>query len=460
MVEALSELVAFTLLPGTALLLGVGYSLREIYRLGETRIAIVLLVLGFMLFHQTTEFVHFLETGAFRDPIAGELPETSANLVAAGSVYYVLALLREERDLKQSLEASRAEIETVKDRLELIFENVNDGILLVDLDDEVIVQANRPARELLRYERGELEGLSPYEIHPHEPELFDELTNALQPDGGVVSEKLSCRRSDGSQMPAAVSASRTDLDETDTLLVTIRDNTEREQYRSQADLLTRVLRHNLRNDINIVTGYLSAIRNGVDDPEIHSFVDKSLQKCNGLVEISDQTRQLNEILDIEHEKIGAVTDLVSLVEDILEAYEREYPAARIETDLPEEALVAASENVRWAIENLIENAIVHAESDPRVLVSIERETIEADGLKSEWTTITVADHGPGIPESEAAVLDDEMNRTQIQHGSGLGLWIVEQLARIFDGQLEIDADPASSFSTEVSLRLQPGPNGG
>ena len=260
-------------------------------------------------------------------------------------------------------------------------------------------------------------------------------------------------------MPAAVSVSRTELDGSDMLLVTIRDNTEREQYRSQLDLLTRVLRHNLRNEINIVTGYLNTVREAISDPEPREFVDKSLQKCHSLVEISDQTRHLNEILDTEYDKIDVVTDLVPLVEQVIEAYEREYPDAQIETDLPEEATVEASENVRWALENLTENAIVHAEREPRVHVSIDRETTKTEGLRSEWTTLTVADHGPGIPESEVAVLDDDVARTQTQHGSGLGLWIVKQLARIFDGQLDIDRDPESAFSTEVSLRLQPGTNG-
>jgi PAS domain S-box-containing protein len=459
MVAELSKLAAFTIFPGTALALGIVYSLREIYRIGEKRIAIILLILGFMLFHQTTELVHFIETSGFRDPVAGEIPETFANLIAAVSVYYVLLFLCMERELKQDLQTSRAEIESVKDRLELIFENVNDGVLLVDLEDDSIIEANRSAHELLRYEPGELQGLSPYDIHPHEPELFEELTTMLRADGGIVSEQLSCRRGDGSVMPAAVSVSRTELDGTDVMLVTIRDNTDREQYRSQVDLFTRVLRHNFRNDINIVIGYLNIIAERVDDSAIEEYVTNSLEKCDGLINISEQTRQLNDILDTEYGKVDTLTDLVPLVQRVTEEYEHEHPHAQIETELPREAIVAASENVVWAIENLVENAIVHADGDPEVRIEISNETIEEDGLKSEWTTMTVADRGPGIPESEVVVLEDDSNRTQIQHGSGLGLWIAQQIAQIFDGHLDIDRSPDSGFSTEISLRLQPGTNG-
>jgi PAS domain S-box-containing protein len=459
MIETLLKLGGFTILPGVALAAGTVYSSREIRRLGQMRIVVILLILGLMLFHQATELQFFLEGGRFRDPIAGEIPETSANLIAAGSVSHVLALLGRERELKADLERSKAEVESANDRLELIFENVNDGILLVDLDAETIIEANQSAVELLRYDRRELEGLSPYDIHPHEPELFDELTGALRPDGGVVSEKLSCRRKDGSLMPAAISASRAELDDTDVLLVTIRDNSERQQYRSQVDLLTRVLRHNLRNDMNIIMGYLDVIKTRSDDPRVGELAAKSTDKCDALVEISDQTRQLDEILDTEYNAMKTLTDLTPLVERVVETHEREYPSARIETDLPREAIVAASQNVEWAIENLVENAIVHAESDPHVRVDISTETIENEGLRSEWITVTVADRGPGIPEAEVAVLDDEADRTQVLHGEGLGLWIVQQLTRIFDGQLDIDRSPESEWSTEISLRLQPGGNG-
>jgi PAS domain S-box-containing protein len=457
--EEILKFAAFTVLPASALVLGTAYSLQEIYRIGQNRFYLIVLILGFMLFHQVGEFAYFFEVGEFRDPAIAEAPETAANLIAAGSVYYVLCFTRKEQELKVEIEDSRTEIQEIKDRLELIFDNVNDGILLVDLDDDEIVEANRRAHELLRYERGELEGMSPYDIHPHEPERFQELTDVVQPDGGVISENMSCRRRDGSKMPAAVSVSRTTLEDTDLMLVTIRDNTEREQYRTQVDLLGRVLRHNLRNDMSIVVGNLGTIKKRVADTGLSDIAERSIQQCRDLIETSDQTRKLNEVLDTEHRQIGAVTDLVTVVENVVEEYGSEYPAAQIETDLPEYAPVQASTNVVWAIENVVENAIVHDESEPRVHVTISNETIEQEGQKSTWTTVTVSDHGPGIPANEVTVLEDDANRTPTEHGSGLGLWIVLQIAQVFDGQLDIDRNPDSGFSTEVSLRLQPGTNG-
>lgn len=88
-------------------------------------------------------------------------------------------------------------------------------------------------------------------------------------------------------------------------------------------------------------------------------------------------------------------------------------------------------------------------------ISVEGEHIEHGDLESEWTTITVADRGPGIPESEASVLEDDDKRTDTEHGSGLGLWITKQVMEIFGGRVKITLDPESEFSTEVRLWLQP-----
>lgn len=455
MVTELIELIAFSLLPATALLVGAGYSLHEIRRLGDRRFAVIVIVLALMAIHQVQEILYFAQSAVFRDSILSELPETGVNLISAVGVYYLLAFARKQQELRNELEASQDELVDVKRRLEGIFENVNDGILLIDIDREAIIEANSPAHRLLRYEIGNLVGRSPYDIHPHEPEQFDLFTEEVRTDGGAITEELRCRRGDGTTMPAAVSAARTTLGGTEMLLVTIRDNSEREQHRSQLDLLTRVLRHNLRNDMTVIQGTLSHIKSTIDDETIEAQIETAIEKCEGLTETSDKTRKLNDIVNMARTTGIETTDLVPLIEDIVTEYREAYPEAEITTECPETAPVQASEQVRWAINNLVENAIVHAESDPEVRITVTEETTTEDGQPSEWVTVTVEDKGPGMPESEVAVILDESNRTATKHGSGLGLWIVKQIARAYNGKLSIERNPKTEFSTEVSLRLQP-----
>jgi len=434
--EEVLKSLAFTVVPGIGLTVGIGYSLYEIRRIGETRLSIITLILGLMFFHQAGEFSVFLGSGTFRWSALGETVETTANLVAAGSVYYVLTFTRRERTLRTQVAESQAELNTVTERLELIFNNANDGILLVDLEDDEIVEANRTACEMLRYSRSELLGRSPYELHPHEPQQFEALTDALRADGGARSDQLSCRRGDGSTMPAGVSAARATLNGSTMMLVTIRDNTRQEQYQTQATLLSRVLRHNLRNDMTVVMGRLEQIKATVDDPNVAETASAAIQQCSELVEISDQTRTLNEILDIERQKITNNTDVVPLVQKAVEQMRREYPNAQIELTHPRTAVVQASEDIVWAVENIVENAVVHTDDDePQVSVDIGCEHVQRDSFQTEWWTVTVSDYGPGIPADEVAVLSNDTARTPTNHGSGLGSWISQQGVKIFDGTL-------------------------
>lgn len=54
-------------------------------------------------------------------------------------------------------------------------------------------------------------------------------------------------------------------------------------------------------------------------------------------------------------------------------------------------------------------------------MTITHETVEDEKRESQWTTVTVADAGPGIPAEEVAVLRDDTSRTPIEHGSGHAL---------------------------------------
>jgi signal transduction histidine kinase len=119
----------------------------------------------------------------------------------------------------------------------------------------------------------------------------------------------------------------------------------------------------------------------------------------------------------------------------------------------------AQEEVNWAIEQIVDNAVVHTEApSPTVEVSIEHETVSKDGMESKWTTISVSDYGPGIPEDEVTVLRDNDARSPTEHGSGFGLWITRQILAIFDGELEIERPPDTAVSTSVRLRFLPAEN--
>jgi signal transduction histidine kinase len=52
--------------------------------------------------------------------------------------------------------------------------------------------------------------------------------------------------------------------------------------------------------------------------------------------------------------------------------------------------------------------------------------------------VTITDDGPGIPQQEIEVLNAE-SETQLEHGSGIGLWLVQWIIDRSNGTVEIES---------------------
>jgi signal transduction histidine kinase len=88
-----------------------------------------------------------------------------------------------------------------------------------------------------------------------------------------------------------------------------------------------------------------------------------------------------------------------------EAWPNATITAAIETELP----VATGAEIRDALENLVENAVVHNTTNPSVRVTAER--------RDPVAIVTVEDNGPGIPQNERAVVFNDENKTSTAVGN-------------------------------------------
>jgi sensor histidine kinase regulating citrate/malate metabolism len=76
---------------------------------------------------------------------------------------------------------------------------------------------------------------------------------------------------------------------------------------------------------------------------------------------------------------------------------------------------------------------------------------EQDAAQGDWYELRVADDGPGIPDGERTIRDEDAAVTPLQHGSGIGLWAVVWVVNSFDGNVDFDTD-ASGSVVSVTLR--------
>lgn len=206
-----------------------------------------------------------------------------------------------------------------------------------------------------------------------------------------------------------------------------RTETELEVAVEQADRLHRILRHNLQNSCQIISGNAELLADGTATDE-----DQRLQhiqeQSNRLIALSRKSIALRDFLDTDTHHL-AEQELAETIEGRVENARETYPAATITVDSPPRAPVCAHQYIGDAVEELIENAIIHNEApNPAVNITVQTDT--------EEVTVSVSDNGPGIPRVEPIVLERK-TETMTQHSQGLGLWLVYLTVHYSDGTLTV-----------------------
>jgi signal transduction histidine kinase len=217
---------------------------------------------------------------------------------------------------------------------------------------------------------------------------------------------------------------------------------ERERLDLLRQVLTRALRHNIRNDMNVVRTNAELLEADVP-PEKQGYLDAIYAKVEETATLSEKASTLEKITEASYER--REFEITEAVSRVVEQFRREFPDRRIDCDLDDASLVRAHDAVEVALENLLENACKHSPADQPVDVRIDNGT--------EAVTVTVADSGPGIPENEIAVLDVG-NETSLRHSNGIGLWIVRWIVKQSDGGLSFDVEDGTTVELTLPRATQ------
>ncbi|WP_290817116.1 ATP-binding protein [Halovivax sp.] len=207
----------------------------------------------------------------------------------------------------------------------------------------------------------------------------------------------------------------------------ITDVTERRERAEQLQVISHLLRHNLRNDMTVVRGYARML-----EAETERFDEEAsviLDRIDDLLTTVDKTQPIVDVLTSPRER--AVVDVGDALERAVAAIENRHPHAKLDVTDEASASVVAIAELERAVTELIENAVVHSDSErPSVSVDVER--------RGGTVAVRVADEGPPIPDMELDVLTGDREPEPLFHGTGLGLWLVEWIVRRSGGSLSFE----------------------
>ncbi|WP_246987715.1 PAS domain S-box protein [Halorientalis marina] len=340
------------------------------------------------------------------------------------------------------------------ERYETIMQAVPDSVYATD-EDGYYTFLNDAGHERFGLTEADIDSRSVHVsdvVEDDDLEAFNEANRRLLSDQYDTGEKAvvtyTAVTKDGRRFPAESHYALISVGEDGVAGAGItRDISDRERREQRLQVLDRILRHNLRNDLNAVLGNAELLerRFRQHDDEYGVDIARSIQgQTDRLVEMSREIRAIQHALERDRMDRPEL-DAVALVERVVAPFRAAESDVTIELDLPEQARVEGNEALELAVSNLVENAIEHNDRpEPEIEVGLR----ERDSDRGDWYELFVADDGPGIPEGEQVALQTDAEVTPLKHGTGIGLWAVAWIVSSFDGTVDIsDRDPRGTVVT-------------
>lgn len=214
------------------------------------------------------------------------------------------------------------------------------------------------------------------------------------------------------------------------------------QLEQRRQVLSRVLRHNLRNDMNVICGHAQLLLDSdLKSDNLHS--ETIYSKANSLMDLAEKVRDIDLQLYGADRQIRRV-NLSNIVEDEVEQLHREHPNVDFRLCVGDETIIANS-LVRIAIKNLLENSIEHNDtSSPKIRVSVEHEP------SKHRVCLEISDDGPGIPKGESQPISDGVE-SKLDHVSGVGLWLVKWIIDGVDGSIDISENEPRGTTVSIGF---------
>jgi signal transduction histidine kinase len=127
--------------------------------------------------------------------------------------------------------------------------------------------------------------------------------------------------------------------------------------------------------------------------------------------------------------------------------------------------------IQQALVNLIDNAIKHSPKGETVCVEVRSAEgqVSGSGRRLNLTpdtphlTLSVTDHGPGIPASEHEKIFERFHRLGSElrretQGVGIGLSIVKHIVEAHGGRVRVESDVGKGSRFTIELPSPPQPN--
>jgi len=418
------------------------------------RLDIGLLELGVQLFvlARLVEFLDELFVGAkpFVEPyLSGLLTLTSLAVISVG----VYVLVRERDDRVERLETRAAELS----RKNELIEQAPISVTVADIakEDEPLIEVNDAFHNMTGYTVEQTLGQNCRFLQGEETEQakVDSMREAVEATESV-QVTLKNYRQDGTMFWNEVTLAplHDAHGETNFYVGFQQDATARKEYelaleeqRDNLDVLTRMLQHDIRNDLQLIQGHGELAREYVEEGG-RSHLETTLEATADAIALTKTARDLSETM-LETDYEPQPVPLASTLRGEVDALRESYPDAVVSMDDPVPELhIAADELLDSVFRNLLRNAVQHNNKEtPKVTVSAARE--------GEHVTVRIADNGPGVPDERKESVFGKGEKGLESDGTGIGTYLVKTLVSRYSGTVWVEDNEPGGAVFVVTLPI-------
>lgn len=306
------------------------------------------------------------------------------------------------------------------------FRNTENPTIITD-ENYIIRDVNQSCIEFTGYPRDELVGNPPAMLFP-DPDVYQELMHRLENDqpwqGYFETETKEGYRiyGRGSAIPLIVDGDKQGYGG---IFV---DLTERRQYEQALQVVHRVLRHDLRHEMNLVQGHLESLESEISENESER-IQVVTNVTERLLRRADKARELEDMLYEGFEQPKRNMQLKPILKTEINAIQQRFPEIEVVVDSIPSCEIIANELLAPVFESVLENAVIHNDGDPRIAVNIEE--------RDQVVNVSFADNGPGIPDEEQEHIFGRGEKDKLHHGEGFSLYFVDSVINLYRGSIDI-----------------------
>ena len=364
-------------------------------------------------------------------------------------------------------DSALAELKQERETLQVMLDNLPVGVLLAKPSGEIIL-GNRSVEQICRHPllpTPDIESHAKWvAFHPDGHRMRGEeypLPRAMKIGHSIPPEDYLYSRGDGTLGWVRLAAAPV-LNQQGKVtggVVAISDIDQQKRAESalrQSEKLAAVGRlaasisHEINNPLEAVTNLLYLLEQATQDQKIRQFVDMAQEELSRVSQIVTHTLRFHR----QSTRPRVITP-EELLEPTLGLYRARLKNLHIVLELQHRSsgdVVCYEGDIRQVLNNLIANAIDSMRSGGRLIVRTSRAIRWRSGVVG--VRITIADTGHGIPQTVMAHIFEPFYTTKGNNGTGLGLWISQDIVRKHHGHLQIrSCAGGTTKGTVVSLFL-------